>query len=111
MSDAPVVGVLHRYHRSLQHAQPGTFAAFLRDVLPRCTFAVSATQVTVTGDATTTGYTAGQWRAIGQALTNALSALGAVTVVVEAPPSSQNDTGTMGYHATKEQVYDTRYWD
>ena len=86
MSDAPVVGVLHRYHRSLQHAQPGTFAAFLRDVLPRCTFAVSTTQVTVTGDATTTGYTAGQWRAISQALTNALSALGAVTVVVEAPP-------------------------
>src|SRR4029079_18185613 len=62
--DAPVVGVLHRYHRSLQHAEPGTFAAFLRDVLPRCTFAVSATQVTVTGDAATIGYTAGQWRAI-----------------------------------------------
>jgi hypothetical protein len=84
-SDAPVVGILHRYHRTLQHSQPRSFAAFLRDVLPRCTFDVSATHVTVTGNATTTEYTAGQWRAISQALTNALSALGAVTVVVVPP--------------------------
>jgi hypothetical protein len=95
LCDAPVVGVLYRYHRSLQHAQPGTFAAFLRDVLPRCTFAVSATQVTVTGDATTTGYTTGQWHAINQALTNALSALGAVAVVAEAPHRPRNDAGVL----------------
>jgi hypothetical protein len=86
MLDTPAVGVLRRYHCTLQHAREDTFAAFLRDSLSHCTFAVTAEQVTVTGNAITAGYTAGQWHAISRALSEALSALGPVTVVITPPP-------------------------
>jgi hypothetical protein len=89
LHDAPVVGVLHRYQRSLHDAREDTFAAFLRDTLPRCHFAVTDGQVTVTGTATTAAYTAGQWRAIGAALTEALSILEPITVVIVPSPQTQ----------------------
>lgn len=88
--DAPVVGVLHRYQRSLHDTRANTFTAFLRDTLPRCHFAVTADQVIVTGNATTAAYTAGQWRAIGTALSEALSVLGPITVVI-GPPLQTDD--------------------
>jgi superfamily II DNA or RNA helicase len=80
--NAPVAGALRRYHRELHRAQPGTFADFLRHTLERCTFAIADHQVTVQGGAQTASYTSAQWRAIREALTTALGALGPVEVVI-----------------------------
>jgi superfamily II DNA or RNA helicase len=87
--DAPVAGALRRYHRELHQAQPRTFADFLRHTLERCTFAIADRQVTVQGGAQTAGYTPAQWRAIREALTTALGALGPVEVVVRPPQSDR----------------------
>lgn len=84
--EAPVAGVLRRYHRELHQAQPGTFADFLRHTLERCTFAIADQQVTVQGGAQTRGYTSAQWGAIREALTTALGALGPVEVVIHPLP-------------------------
>jgi len=80
--DAPLVGILRRYHRDLHQAAPETFADFLRRTLERCTFEVAEQRVTVYGGSRTAGYTPAQWAAIRDALDKALGRLGRVEVVI-----------------------------